>query len=1004
MVARSRLFAWAESLQVMQYTYSPYLLPLAAAALVSGWVMVYAWRRRSAPNAVSLAIMAFGITQWSLGYVLEIAGADLPTKLFWGKSQYIGITFAPLAWFLFTYFQTNQGRRPKHRYMLALTALPIITILLVFTTEYHGLVWRTMEIYQAENFSVLDVTYGPWFWVHSAYSYLLLLSGAVIILRGLGRMQGLYRGQAAALILAVAAPWAGNALYLSGFSPIPNLDLTPFAFTISLLGIAWGIFGYQLVNISPIARDLIVDNMADGMIALDLRGRIADMNLAAARMIGVPVSQAIGKSLAEVLAPWPRVIERFHNATEATEEIVIGEGEAQRRYEARISPLHDQAKRPLGQIITIRNAGLGQIPQPRFATREPETARPTIESEAAPDSETRRVFPILSHLADFFATPIKTDLRTPPDTNPKWHQARERSLTMILRVAAFVGTLALLIAPAQKNLPTALPFAVILALIWAMGLARGIDFRVRMGVFLALLYGLAVIETYQFGFSAESFTFFLSLVVSSNLMLGRNAGLASTSLAVITIGAFGVTIGGGNFLPPHANDGIPLPSTLERAITSLLAFTASAAAVVAAATILMESLNKAWQRETQALNLLQQERDLLEQRVTERTRDLAEARDKAIKTNDKLLKYFMAIEQSGNTIIITDTNGTIEYANPRFTALTGYALEEVIGQNPRILKSGEHSQEFYKEMWDAIKAGKIWRGEIHNQKKDGSLFWESATIAPVFNYRGEIANFVAVKEDVTHIKQTQEALALARDQALEANRLKTQFLAKVSHELRTPLGSIIGYAELMRDGFYSQLAEDHKDPVSYIAANANYLAEMVNDLLDEAQLETKNMSLRLGMFSPESLLSKIEARLKVLAGNKGLAFSTELILPFPEQLYGDEQRIQQIIANLAGNAIKFTKTGQVRLIIYLAGPAHWAIQVKDTGDGIPPEAQQFIFEPFRQVDNAITRENRGSGLGLTIVKQLVDLMDGKISLESEVGVGSIFTVLLPILYKQEQQP
>ncbi len=985
----------------MQFTYSPYILPLAAAALISGWVMVYAWQRRSSPNAVSLAIMALGITQWSLGYILEIAGADLSTKLFWGKIQYIGITFTPLAWLLFAYLQTNQGRRPNHRTMLALAAIPVTTILLVFTTEHHGLVWGTIEIYHAENFSVLSVSHGAWFWVHSAYSYLLLLSGAVIILRGLGRMQGLFRGQAVALIVAVAAPWAGNALYLSGFSPIPNLDLTPFAFTISLAGIAWGIFGYQLVNISPIARDLLVDNMTDGMIALDLRGRIADMNPAAARMIGVPVSQALGKSPAEVLAPWPQVIERFRNVTEALDEIIVGEGEAQRRYQVHLSPLRDQAGRALGRIITIRGADSSQVPQPRFAVRETETTHPPIELDVPPAAEARRGFPVLRHLIGFFATPIKTDLQTPPDTNPKWHQARERSLTMILRVAAFVGTLALLVAPAQKNLPTALPFAIILAVIWAAGLARGLDFRIRIGIFLALLYGLAVIETCQFGFSAESFTFFLSLVVSATLMLGRNAGLLSSSLAVITIGAFGVSIGSGNFLPPNANDGIPLPSTVERAITSLLAFTASAAAAIAAAAILMESLNKAWQRETQALNLLQQERDLLEQRVTERTRDLAEARDKAIKTNDKLLKYFMAIEQSGNTIVITDTNGIIEYANPRFTELTGYSLEEVLGQTPRILKSGEHSQEFYQEMWDTILAGQIWRGEIHNQKKDGSLFWESATIAPVLNHRGKIANFVAVKEDITQIKQTQEALSLARDQALEASRLKTQFLAKVSHELRTPLGSIMGYAELLRDEFYGLLDEEKKDPVGAIVANANFLADMVNDLLDEAQLETKNMSLRLGFFSPAALLQKTAARLSVLAGNKGLAFSTEILPPLPNRIYGDEQRLEQILVNLGGNAIKFTKTGEVRIRFYQNDPEHWGIRVSDTGAGIPPEAQEFVFESFRQVDNSLTRENRGSGLGLTIVKQLVELMDGKISLDSQVGAGSTFTVILPLRNRQE---
>ncbi len=282
---------------------------------------------------------------------------------------------------------------------------------------------------------------------------------------------------------------------------------------------------------------------------------------------------------------------------------------------------------------------------------------------------------------------------------------------------------------------------------------------------------------------------------------------------------------------------------------------------------------------------------------------------------------------------------------------------------------------------------------------------DEPSIAEVVAFRNPVNArdpFGLSARDVTRIKQAQESLALARDQALEASRLKTQFLAKVSHELRTPLGSIMGYAELLRDEFYGPLDDEKKEPVAAIVANVNFLAEMVNDLLDEAQLETKNMSLRLGFFSPAALLEKTAARLAVLAGNKGLAFSIELAPQLPDRLYGDEQRLEQILVNLAGNAIKFTKTGEVRIRLHQNDPGHWGILVSDTGAGIPPEAQEFIFEPFRQVDNTITRENRGSGLGLTIVKQLIELMDGEIRLVSQTGLGSTFTVLLPIIHRQEQ--
>jgi PAS domain S-box-containing protein len=1300
----------------MSYHYSPYIVPLILAALISGWVMVYAWSRRSAPNAVALALMAFSITEWLLGYALEIAGADLATKLFWGKSQYIGITLAPMAWVVFAYYHVNQGKRPTPRKMMPLAIIPIITVLLAFTTEFHGLVWKTIDIQQSGTFSALALSYGPWFWVWSAYSYLLLLTGTVIILRSLGRIQGLYRGQTAALIIALVAPWLGNILYLAKLSPIPNLDLTPFAFAITVSGLAWAIFGYQLVNISPIARDLIVDGMVDGMIALDMRGKIADINLAAGRIIGVPISQAIGKSLADVLSPWPHIVERFREVVEASDEIVVGEGEARRQYAIHISPLSDQKSHALGRLITIRDVNAGFIPQPRFAVRDTQ-ADSLPETESRPAPVPGQPVSILGRFVEFIQTPLKTDIPIPANVNPKWYQARERSFTLILRVAALLGTITLVIAPSFTKLAAGGPFAIIILFFWFLGLARKVSFNVRTIAFLILVYVMAFVETYNFGFSAASFTFFMTLVVSATLLMGRKTGLVALLIAATTLGSFGLLIGGGTYVPINAHEGIPVPRTIQRALTSLLAFSASAAGLVVSVTILMESLNKAWQLETQALNLLQQERDLLEQRVTERTRDLAQAHDEAIKNNNELHKYFMAIEQSGNTIVITDTAGSIEYANPKFFELTGYAADEASGQNPRILQSGEHSPAFYTDMWDTIRAGKIWHGEFHNRRKDGSLFWESATIAPVQNHLGEITNFLAIKEDITaqkelqaklhqqneqmtqeiaermhvqaqneaflkdikalqeihiqlsqietpselyikmvelaqkrlgfdrvglfllneatgelhgtygvgqdgqvrderlyreaitpghwtyeiekahnrvrisenepiydahreigrgskadtalwngykvigylvsdnfvshgslrpyeaelisllgntfghlieqqraetrlqesearfrqivenasdiiyranmeghftyvnpvgvrimgfkdesdilgrhfleltsptvrhklkrfydhqflsgtsntynevpvstadgreiwlgqnvqtikdgnqtigfqavarditQIKQTQAALAVARDQALEANRLKTQFLAKVSHELRTPLGSVMGYAELLQEGLYGPLEAEPQDIVGRIVESAHYLTEMVNELLDEAQLETKNMTLRLDFCSPTSLLQKIEARMAVLAKNKGLSFATELIAPFPERLYADEQRLQQILVNLTGNAIKFTKTGAVHIRMYQNEPGHWHIQVSDTGAGIPDEAQKYIFEPFRQVNNAITNENRGTGLGLAIVKQLVDLMGGEIRLESAVGQGSLFTITLPIIKKQAE--
>jgi signal transduction histidine kinase len=260
----------------------------------------------------------------------------------------------------------------------------------------------------------------------------------------------------------------------------------------------------------------------------------------------------------------------------------------------------------------------------------------------------------------------------------------------------------------------------------------------------------------------------------------------------------------------------------------------------------------------------------------------------------------------------------------------------------------------------------------------------------------QVVGFQAVARNITQLKQAQDALALSRDQALEASRFKSQLLSRVSHELRTPLGGILGYAELLQYNAFGDLNDTQKTALENIIESTQYLTSVVNDLLDEAQIESKSLSLYDEYFHPADLLEKIRSTMAVLAGKKGLSFTAAMDDDLPGELYGDTNRLQQILVNLVGNAIKFTQEGEVSVRFRRPSPAQWSIEIRDTGAGIPLEDQQNIFEPFRQVNNSITRQNRGSGLGLAITKQLVELMDGQINLSSQPGEGSFFTVILPI--------
>jgi signal transduction histidine kinase len=257
-------------------------------------------------------------------------------------------------------------------------------------------------------------------------------------------------------------------------------------------------------------------------------------------------------------------------------------------------------------------------------------------------------------------------------------------------------------------------------------------------------------------------------------------------------------------------------------------------------------------------------------------------------------------------------------------------------------------------------------------------------------------------QEITEHEHTEKALALTRDQALAASRLKTELLAKVSHELRTPLGAILGFAEMLEFGLYGPLSEEQHQTLTKIIDSVNYLTSLVNELLDQAQLDAGKLKLNFSIFAPNHLVERTLTKMNILAQAKRLSLTANIAANMPATLWGDPGRLQQILVNLVSNAIKFTQTGVVEVCLYQPDTNHWALQVSDTGSGIPDDAQSYIFEPFQQVDGSATRLHTGSGLGLSIVKQLTTLMGGQIVLRSQVGQGSVFTIILPLLTVPEK--
>jgi PAS domain S-box-containing protein len=338
----------------MRWQSTPYALPLLAAAATSAILAVYAWRRRQAPGATVFMVMMLAVAEWTLGYALELSSADLPSIVLWAKLEYVGIVTGPPAALLLACAYTGRSAWLTLRRAALLAIIPVLTVLLVATNDMHGLIWRAVRVDTSSGYAMLDVDYGAWFAVHALFSYLTMLIGMGMMLGAFMRSQRPYRGQAAMLALSGTAPLLGNAIYLARLSPFPHLDLTPFGFTLAGVLWAWGTLRFRLLDIVPVARDVLVENMADALIVLDAQNRIVDVNPAALELIGATRAAAIGRPAASVLAAWPELIDHYRDITSTRDEIVLS-GPPEHTFDLRISPLRDRQGRLTGRLIVLHD-------------------------------------------------------------------------------------------------------------------------------------------------------------------------------------------------------------------------------------------------------------------------------------------------------------------------------------------------------------------------------------------------------------------------------------------------------------------------------------------------------------------------------------------------------------------------------------------------------------------------------------------------------------------------
>ena len=401
----------------------------------------------------------------------------------------------------------------------------------------------------------------------------------------------------------------------------------------------------------------------------------------------------------------------------------------------------------------------------------------------------------------------------------------------------------------------------------------------------------------------------------------------------------------------------------------------------------------------------------------------------------------IAMSAAANGIVITDTKGIIQWINPAVTKMTGYTESELLGAHAFIFKSGEYDESFYQKIWASILEGKTWRGEVIAKRKDGTLYHEEQSIAPVDNEQGEVVRLISIKQDITIRRQAERELKIANQeirgqlieitrlaellqktnqeldgkvqerteelaisnlaiaevnrQLLELDELKSSFLSVITHELGSPLASTLFTMQLIERGYIEAMSPAQLELFEQLKTSIQASKEMIDNLVNYAAFIRKQSILELKPIKIHTIASQILSILHPKMERKNITL-TGSVPPDLPGIQGDEERLADVLHALLENAIKFTPEGGNIHVRMWSDGNHIHVAVADTGIGIEEEEIPLLWESFSQTEDPILRGNLGLGLGLALVKHVVEAHHGEVWAESELGVGSTFGFQLPI--------
>ena len=941
----------------MHWQFPPYIWPLMIAGTAALVLALLAWRRRPAPGAVSLALLLLAAAEWSGCYALELASRDRSLALLWARMGYLGIVTVPAAWLALVLQYTERENWLAHRRWLLLTVEPAFTWLAALTSDHHGLLWSRFDRIAQGPYIVTSVTHGPWWWVHFAYSYLLLLLGAILLLRELPRAAPPYRGQVLALLSGVLLPWLANGLSIFGLNPLHPVDLTPLAFALAGLVILLALYRFRLLDIVPIARWAVVDGLPDGVIVLDRRDRIVDLNPAALRIFGRPAAELLGQPIHQAIARRVDLIERFRDTFQAQAEITLGEGPEQRVYDLRISPLRDRSGRITGRVVVLRE--VTALQQAEEALRRRDAILEAVAHSAErllrmPDWE-REIPAVLARLGE--ATGVSRvyifENHPGPDgdllTSQRYEWAAPDATPQIDN-------------PDLQNFSyTKWEFQR-----WVERMSRGeaICGRVRefpeseQEVLAAQdILSIAVVPVFVgrawwgfIGFDECRFEREWSGAEMETLQMAANL----LGAAIQRARAYQRLEDQTRFLA-RLNEitRIALGTTDFRNMLQALA----------------DRLGELFHADGCFITLWDEEN---QQPIPCAAYGPFRETYPTIRFPPGETTATASVLRLGHALAIEDVFNT-PYLSPRIAAMFSVrsllALPLIVGQQK-------------------LGAALIAFHQPHRFTAD-EIAWAEYAAAQIALAVAQSQALMLTQREIARRKQVEEQLRQYALQLEARNEELDAFAHMVAHDLKHPLSLIVGYAELLDNLFLQLSPEQQHEYIQDIARHGHKMAGIIDALLLLATVSRQEIEAQ-----PLDMAHIVNEALSRLADMVAES-RAEIVRPhtWPTVL-GYGPWVEEIWINYISNAIQYggePPKVEIGADFPADSPGMVRFWVRDHGPGLTPEERSRLFMPFTR----LRPSGKGHGLGLSIVKRIVEKLGGQVGVESTPGQGSTFFFTLP---------